>query len=89
MAKADVLVDAVRSLQVMVPYDYPAFIGTLTNLVNQKVIPMKRINDAVRRILRVKFVLGLFENPLPDHSLVDQIGKQVMSAVVSFACGQR
>ncbi|THU62096.1 hypothetical protein C4D60_Mb01t01560 [Musa balbisiana] len=61
---------------VMVPYDYPAFIDTLTNLVNQKVIPMKRINDAVRRILRVKFVLGLFENPLPDHSLVDQIGKQ-------------
>ncbi|CAL9187063.1 unnamed protein product [Musa hybrid cultivar] len=61
---------------VMVPYDYPAFIGTLTNLVNQKVIPMKRINDAVRRILRVKFVLGLFENPLPDPSLGDQIGKQ-------------
>ncbi|GKA84948.1 glycoside hydrolase family 3 C-terminal domain-containing protein, partial [Tanacetum coccineum] len=28
------------------------------------VIPMRRINDAVRRILRVKFILGLFENLL-------------------------
>ncbi|KAG6508560.1 hypothetical protein ZIOFF_033934 [Zingiber officinale] len=61
---------------VMVPFDYAGFTSTLTTLVNNKVIPMSRINDAVRRILRVKFLMGLFENPLPDLSLVDQVGKK-------------
>ncbi|URD97519.1 lysosomal beta glucosidase-like [Musa troglodytarum] len=61
---------------VMVPDDYLGFINNLTTLVNAKVIPKSRINDAVRRILRVKFVMGLFENPLPDYSMVDQLGKK-------------
>ena len=30
---------------------------------------MERIDDAVRRILRVKFELGLFETPLTDRVL--------------------
>lgn len=59
---------------VMVPYDYPEFINELTNLVKKEVIPMSRINDAVKRILRVKFSLGLFENPLADLSLADKLG---------------
>ncbi|CAL9151993.1 unnamed protein product, partial [Musa hybrid cultivar] len=61
---------------VMVPDDYPGFFNTLTTLVNAKVIPMSRIDDAVRRILRVKFVMGLFDNPLADYNLVDQLGKK-------------
>ncbi|XP_078154897.1 uncharacterized protein LOC144551002 [Carex rostrata] len=61
---------------VMVPNNYDIFINDLTNLVNMNVIPMARINDAVRRILRVKFVMGLFENPLGDLSMADQIGKK-------------
>ena len=31
---------------------------------------MSRIDDAVKRILRQKFRLGLFENPFPDSTLV-------------------
>ncbi|KDP42940.1 hypothetical protein JCGZ_23882 [Jatropha curcas] len=42
----------------MVPYNYTEFIGILTDLVNKNVIPMSRIDDAVRRILRVKFTLA-------------------------------
>ncbi|GAB4824567.1 hypothetical protein Ancab_007441 [Ancistrocladus abbreviatus] len=61
---------------VMVPYLYPEFINTLIELVNKQAIPMSRIDDAVRRILRVKFALGLFERPLADHSLVGELGKQ-------------
>ena len=38
----------------------------LEALVNEGRIPMARIDDAVRRILRVKFELGLFENRYPD-----------------------
>lgn len=61
----------------MVPYNYTDFIDDLTTQVQKKVIPMSRIDDAVRRILRVKFTMGLFENPMADHSFVDALGKQV------------
>jgi beta-glucosidase len=37
-------------------------------------IEATRIDDAVRRILRVKFRLNLFEAPLPDRSLASEIG---------------
>ncbi|CAN0900685.1 Beta-glucosidase BoGH3B [Linum grandiflorum] len=60
---------------IMVPDDYISFIGNLTTLVNDKVIPMSRIDDAVTRILRVKFLLGLFENPYPDNTMADMLGK--------------
>ncbi|WOK91742.1 hypothetical protein Cni_G00432 [Canna indica] len=61
---------------VMVPYNYTDFINALTFLVKKNVIPKTRIDDAVRRILRIKFTMGLFENPLADLSLVDQLGKK-------------
>ncbi|KAG7960338.1 hypothetical protein I3843_10G117600 [Carya illinoinensis] len=61
---------------VMVPYNYTEFIDGLTYQVKNKLIPMSRIDDAVKRILRVKFVMGLFENPLADFSLVNQLGSQ-------------
>lgn len=61
----------------MVPFNYTEFIGDLTNLVNNSIIPMDRIDDAVARILLVKFSMGLFENPLADFSLVNELGSQV------------
>ena len=61
----------------MIPYDYKEFIDKITYLVKNNIIPMSRIDDAVWRILRVKFVMGLFENPLADYSLVNEIGKKV------------
>uniref|UniRef100_A0A0D9VZ15 Beta-glucosidase n=1 Tax=Leersia perrieri TaxID=77586 RepID=A0A0D9VZ15_9ORYZ len=61
---------------IMVPYTYTEFIDDLTDQVNKKIIPMSRIDDAVYRILRVKFTMGLFENPFADPSLVDELGKQ-------------
>ncbi|EEF36707.1 hydrolase, hydrolyzing O-glycosyl compounds, putative [Ricinus communis] len=59
---------------IMVPYNYTEFIDGLTYLVKSGIIPMSRIDDAVKRILRVKFVMGLFENPNADESLVNQLG---------------
>ena len=50
----------------MVPYDYISFIETMKQAVNNGDIPESRVDDAVRRILRVKFSLGLFEQPMPD-----------------------
>ncbi len=37
-------------------------------------VSMDRVNDAVRRILRQKFRLGLFENPFADTTLVPKVG---------------
>jgi beta-glucosidase len=46
----------------MVPSDY-SFSDLLVQLVKEGRVPMLRIDEAVRRILRLKFDLGLFENP--------------------------
>ncbi|WJZ89419.1 hypothetical protein VitviT2T_008640 [Vitis vinifera] len=61
---------------VMVPYNFTEFLDDLTFQVKNGIIPMARIDDAVKRILRVKFVMGLFENPMADLSLVNQLGSQ-------------
>lgn len=42
------------------PNNYIEFITKLTELVNEGRVPMTRIDDAVRRILRVKMEMGLF-----------------------------
>ncbi|KAL9294119.1 putative glucan 1,3-beta-glucosidase [Arabidopsis thaliana] len=59
---------------VMVPFKYEQFIKDLTDLVESGEVTMSRIDDAVERILRVKFVAGLFEHPLTDRSLLGTVG---------------
>jgi Beta-glucosidase-related glycosidases len=58
----------------MVPSSY-SFSDDLIELVKEKKVPMSRIDDAVRRILRVKFQLGLFEHPMPDPSVKNNFGR--------------
>ena len=47
---------------------------TLKEGVENDSVSMERIDDAVRRILRQKYRLGLFENPFPDFLLIKKIG---------------
>lgn len=47
---------------VMEPYSCDAC-GYIIDLVNEGKIPMSRIDDACRRVLRMKYRLGLFEHP--------------------------
>ena len=56
---------------VMDPYD-TLCCADLKAAVQEKLIPMSRINDAVRRILRLKYRLGLFDNPVWDTSVFDK-----------------
>jgi len=58
----------------MVPQSY-SFSDYLIELVKEKKVPMTRIDDAVRRILRVKYQLGLFENPMPNPAVKNNFGK--------------
>ena len=53
-----------------------SFATHLIDLANKGEIPETRIDEAVRRILRLKFRSGLFENAYPDKSLVDKIASK-------------
>jgi beta-glucosidase len=59
---------------IMVPTYYKNFIATLKLAVNKGDVPLTRIDDAVRRILTVKFNLGLFEHPYSDPQYLPQVG---------------
>jgi beta-glucosidase len=48
----------------MIPYDYKAYCTDLIALVKEGTVPQTRIDDAVRRILRVKYETGIFETPV-------------------------
>ncbi len=58
----------------MVPNSF-SFSDHLIELVKERKVPMTRIDDAVRRILRVKYELGLFENPLPNPVVKNNFNK--------------
>ena len=49
----------------MVPYEL-TFCTLLKELVEEGEVPMSRIDDAVRRVLRLKFRVGLFDHPYWD-----------------------
>ena len=57
----------------MVPSDV-SFFDHLTALVEDGEIPESRIDRSVRRILRLKFALGLFEDPTRGLELADEVG---------------
>ena len=56
--------------------DFNLYVDGVREAVLSGVIPQMRIDDAVRRILKQKFRIGLFENPFPDLSLIQNIGAQ-------------
>jgi beta-glucosidase len=55
----------------MVPYSWQDWITALKSDVGSGAVSMTRIDDAVRRILRIKSRSGVFENPLADRTLVN------------------
>jgi len=57
----------------MVPYEAGKFMAAVEKAVTAKDISMDRIDDAVRRILRVKFEMGLFEAPMANRALASKI----------------
>jgi len=64
----------------MVPYDY-SFCRYLDELVKEGKVPMSRINEAVKRILRVKYELGLFDHPVGNPDDYPKFGSPEFSAV--------
>lgn len=62
----------------MVPYEV-SFCDYLKELVEEGEVPMSRIDDAVARVLRLKYRLGLFENPYWDIEEYDQFGSKAFA----------
>ena len=73
---------------IMVPYQYRTFETLLTEQVNAAAVPQSRIDDAVRRILRQKFQLGLFEHPYTDRAGQADIGSAAHRAVARQAAAE-
>ncbi len=55
----------------MTPFDSAGFNAALLQDVNSGLVSKARINQAVRRILTLKFELGLFDHPLVDPGKAD------------------
>ena len=70
---------------IMDPYD-PECCNVIVDLVKSGDIPMDRLDDAVRRVLRLKVRLGLFENPTWEHEYPEfaseEFAKQSYAAAV-------
>lgn len=60
----------------------------LVEAVQAGLVPIERVNQAVRRVLRLKFTLGLFDNPFSDPELVRQVigNPDALAAGVAAQC---
>ena len=58
----------------MIPYAYKEFCSDLIALVKEGKVSLARIDDAVKRILRVKYELGLFETPVTTANSYPKFG---------------
>ncbi|MBD3616820.1 MAG: glycoside hydrolase family 3 C-terminal domain-containing protein [Gracilimonas sp.] len=57
------------------------FNESMIKLVNHELISEERIDKSVRRILKLKFELGLFEHPYPSGKAFDKIGSEAHKAI--------
>jgi beta-glucosidase len=69
----------------MAPTSWKSFIANLKSSVSGGYVPQSRIDDAVKRILRIKFKAGLFEHPYTDRSLTPLLGSPAHRAVAREA----
>ncbi len=61
--------------------NYVDFITDLKQLVAEGKVSQERIDDAVARILRVKFAMGLLQRPATDPKLTEEVGSSEHRAV--------
>ena len=72
----------------MTSKNFRQFIRTVKSLVNSNRISMVRIDDAVRRILRVKAAAGVWEHPMASRQLAAEFGSPEHRAVARDAVRQ-
>ena len=70
---------------IMVPNEYQRAINCMYQNLDNGSIQMSRVDDAVRRILKVKFEYGIFDNPYPTRDLEKDFGSPEHRAVARQA----
>ena len=72
-------------------FDYPATFWkqSVIELVNSGKLSMERLDDIVSRVLRVKFDLGLFENPYTDENRWEEVIQCEKHRAVSHKVAQK
>lgn len=70
---------------VMLPFDYQTFVSEMRKAVKNGDIPQARIDDAVRRILRAKFAMGLFDEQGTSEPGIEVIGSAEHRALARVA----
>ena len=55
-------------------HSYIEFINLLKESVLEGSVSLNRIDDAVYRILKIKYSMGLFEKPLKDYKKLNEVG---------------
>ncbi|WP_299521711.1 glycoside hydrolase family 3 N-terminal domain-containing protein [uncultured Lutibacter sp.] len=68
------IINAGVDMVMAVDGDLDIFQQGLKKGVDSDYVSQERVDDAVRRILRQKYRLGLFEHPFPDANLIAEIG---------------
>ncbi|QWG10334.1 beta-glucosidase BglX [Flammeovirga kamogawensis] len=78
---------AVRAIEAGVDMEMTsdAYAENLENLLEEKVITIDKIDEAVRRILRVKYRLGLFDTPFADLKEINSLPQEYLAIAKEVA----
>lgn len=69
----------------MLPFDYRKFTADLRQSAENGKVPAVRLDDAVRRILRAKFAVGLFDRPISSDTDLSVVGSKEHRALAREA----
>ncbi len=66
----------------------PEYEQIILDLVQKEILPLAELDESVRRILRMKFELGLFENPYIDEQAYKSVQRCAEHAALSLRAAQ-
>ena len=64
---------------------YKTFLRLFKEAVEEGLISEERLDDAVKRILRIKFRSGIMDNPMTDRTLLEKVGSDEHKAIAREA----
>lgn len=67
----------------------PNAFATLADQVRAGKVPMKRVDEAVRRVLVAKYLMGLFDNPFVDEAAAEKVINDPAHLAASQAAAER
>jgi beta-glucosidase len=87
---ADALAQTLTAGLDMQFYDFPhdVFLNAITQALKSRQLPMSELDRAVSNVLRVKFMLGLFDHPYIDQSLLKKVFHTGESRQVALKAAQ-